>query len=372
MAGTLGSAGAEDGLSRTAPGPSGFWTIEATMKLVAVPLTCLVALSVVPSMALPSGHDGHGPDTIEFIRDAHRASRDLIRTAECQVKLEVKSEGQNGSAPVRQWCTAHYWLTADALRVQVQGDPEGRLDYVVRDRLRTALSTKESGGRTQVAASKTKHSSRFVHRCDAWACGLLALNVPDTTEYVPFEQLADRASRVVGVKRTVQHGQELVVVTLAFGAQRPGGSSSTAEVSFDPTVNYLVRGMRITQPGTYTLVREYRVEEFAEPRPGIYFPKRSSGRVESAGTLFGTHEAAITLLRLNDPISEDHFRLQFPDGIVMTDSVQGTRYRIDAYGNPISDARPLFRGPAPPQVPDEPPAAAAPPGTETQAEPVQT
>jgi hypothetical protein len=61
-------------------------------------------------------------------------------------------------------------------------------------------------------------------------------------------------------------------------------------------------------------------------------------------------EAINSAISINQPLPADIFRLRYPNGIFLTDSIRGTSYRVDPEGNPLSGEVPLGRNPPPSTV----------------------
>jgi hypothetical protein len=202
---------------------------------------------------------------------------------------------------------------------------------------------------------------------DPWLWGLMVLNLPGDSEYLAFEQLVERAEKVEGVFRKAIEGTELVVAELRFAARKGSGESWKVEVCFDPGANYLVRRVsyRLVSGSKVEVQREETVRGFREVAPAVFFPERVDGRTESGGTLLRTRSAEFFDVEVNRPLAADAFRLSFPHGIIMSDSVRGVNYRVDEQGNQISKDFPTGKIPPPPM--GEP--SRARPGEESVEEP---
>jgi len=114
---------------------------------------------------------------------------------------------------------------------------------------------------------------------------------------------------------------------------------SRYQIWFDPEVNFLVRKLvgSITEADGRVYKGECLVHRFMELAPGLYFPE-GVGNLEEGVEL----TASFTNVLANRPIGAEAFRLSFPPGIVMTDFVRGTVYRVDPDGRdigPVLDAR---------------------------------
>jgi hypothetical protein len=203
--------------------------------------------------------------------------------------------------------------------------------------------TRYPGDGTFVGASRQALGNKYSPRCDPWSAGLLALNVPGSIEYVPLEELVARANKTSARRRTSKDGREQITLQLRFdpGTER-GAASWTVDINLDPAVNYLVRSVVYLGTGQKTLLREWEVTGFKESAPGIYFPEGANAQAgPPGGPPFSKHTFVISEVVINKGIAKERFHLSFPDGIVLTDSIRGTSYRVDAGGRRISAESPL-------------------------------
>lgn len=118
---------------------------------------------------------------LDFVRTAHKATRESIRTLSCKVSFRITVE--RGSDPVTQTCSSEYWYSMDAVRTRIQ-EGETNLDYLWKDGIRKELSQRPENGKSVTSASRSAFESKFIHRCDALVRGLLALNVPGNITYL--------------------------------------------------------------------------------------------------------------------------------------------------------------------------------------------
>jgi hypothetical protein len=230
------------------------------------------------------------------------------------------------------------------------------------------VQRKAENGKSLTSASRNGFANRYIGRCDAWSRGLLVLNAPETIRSIPFEQLVSQATRVRGTERKSVAGREMVVVKLFFDRGSGRDYPWDVEIYFDPAYNYLVSKTVdwVHFPNGGTTQREDEVIRFKECTPGVFFPEKLAGRTGPDGKWDFTHTTAISDIRVTQPIAADVFHFRYPAGIYITDTIRGTRYRVDAAGNRTSSETPLGRVPPPP-VGDT--AERIEPGTETREEP---
>jgi hypothetical protein len=192
----------------------------------------------------------------------------------------------------------------------------------------------------------------------------LVINVPGTGRSIPFEQLRESASKVLSAERKIFGGKEMVIVRLGFNRSEDRPEPWELEIVFDPAVNYLVRRVVHSSGSRFRRVEE--VVQFKNCGGGVFFPEHIIGGVGADDNYEdGKSDAILSDIRVNAPLSADAFRIRYPNGIYMTDSITGTSYRIDSDGKRISSEKPLGKNPPPP------PSALAGPdeGVETTEEP---
>jgi hypothetical protein len=306
-------------------------------------------------------------ELLDFVRDAHRASREAIRTCSCRVEFKGDLVSSRAGSDSLQSCSGRYWVSPDAVRgIVLEFGQE--LDYLWTNSVRQSVSRAWSDGKHVVGAGRSAYASSHLGRCDPWNLGLLLLNQPSRgINTLPFEQLVAEASRVRKVHRKTKDGEEMIVVALSFEGTKELPLSWEVEIQFDPAVNYLVRRVSYTTSGEKgRMCRENEITEFKECTPGVFFPERARGStVTEGGKPFFTYSVVLSDIQVNEPLPDEVFRFRYPEGIILTDGIRGTSYRVDAEGNPISPETPM--GTVPPPAEGEP--ALHPPGHETREEP---
>jgi len=177
-----------------------------------------------------------GPELLEFVRDAHAASRDAIRTCSCRVEFQGKITSPKSKPPRDQSYSGRFWYSPEAVRAQVSIAGQER-EYLWKDSIREGMTRASLGNKTGLGAGRQRFTNRYQPPCDAWMRGLLVLNLPNSTEYFPFEQLVERATRVGKVQKRSVDGKELIVAQLFFDRQEKH-SPWDVEIYFDSSVNY--------------------------------------------------------------------------------------------------------------------------------------
>ena len=310
----------------------------------AAALSLVTGLSLLPATAQPPPE----PELLQFVKSAHKASRDLIHTSHCKVKFEISATVGNPPASVTQSCQSECWHSDAAVRVKAnEGDQT--VEYVWKDNVSKAIITKDvGGGEKHVAATRNGFPSRYTHRGDAWVRGLLVVNLPGTVHSVPFEDLVRQAAKILRVEKQLIDTREMIVVGLQFEPPAEG-KAWESEIHFDPSVNYLIRKVVRSKTGSRFADVEEAVQ-FKNCGGGIFFPERVVGRAGVGDKPSETRsESLLSDIRVNQPLPPEVFRLRYPAGISLTDSIRGTSYRVDSDGNPLSVEKPL--GTVPPPAP---------------------
>lgn len=263
-------------------------------------LTVLGLLTACPcAQAQPES----GRELLDFVREAHRATREGIRTFSCKLEFRGASEGTDSSPPKSESCSASYWFGPSATRFRVT-EFGMEADTLWRDSVRTAVVRNADG---HTGANRSQFASRFVGRCDAWARALLAPNLPGTIDSLPFEQITAAAT------------------------------------------NYLIRKVAYVshlKAGTYR--SENEVAHFKECSPGVFFPERLEGRYGNKDAWTFKSTTVLSDIRINPLLPENVFRLSIPHGVTLVDGIRGVSYKVDSAGRRISAEEPLGRIPPPP------------------------
>jgi hypothetical protein len=288
-------------------------------------------LQVLLGVATPlTAQPRAGQELLDFVRDAHRASRESIRTCSCRVVFRGTIASTQSKTPKIESCSGRFWYSSDAVRAKVS-DFGADEDWLWKDSVKKGVSRRTVNGRQAVGASRSNMASRYSGRCDAWARGLLVLNVPSQgIECAPFEQFVAHATRLTKAERRTIDGREMVVFRFFF--DKSGDYSPwDVEIYFDPALNYLVRKTIYSCPGPKgNFRREDEVVQFKECAPGLFFPERLVGRSGPEGDFDFHHTTEISDIRVNEPLPPDIFRFRYPHGVYLTDSVREAEYQVDA------------------------------------------
>lgn len=296
------------------------------------------------AMLTPAVEKAGADDSLEKIKELHRAARESIVTLHCKVDLSVTVINKKEKSALQQSCKSECWITRNALRIRANDD--GRItDSVWKDAIRTSLVT-PPGPNSEMTGDRGSMKSMHIQRGDPFIRGLLLLQVPDASEFLTFEQLVERAEKV-DVRTVAVEGKKAVVADLHFQT-RETGAKWKLEITFDPSVNYLIRKVvrrRLTQQQT---VMERIVTEFKEVDKGVFFPVQVHKSDTSEGVVTGHSVCTITDITANKNIPDSVFALNIPPGILFADSTRGSYYKTGQGGGIGSAERKLGRGILPP------------------------
>jgi hypothetical protein len=168
---------------------------------------------------------------------------------------------------------------------------------------------------------------------DVWALGLLSFFGPEFT-WVSLDDLLAKPHQLRKVKRSQERDRVFFYLDLTHEKGR-------LELWFDPQVNFLVRRLVLTSnfPGAGEKRAENEVVRFKEVAPAIYFPEQVELQVYKDAKVESKRSVTFSNIRVNQPLPAEVFRLRFPDGVNLVDSIQGRMYKVDAEGREIGPAR---------------------------------
>jgi len=258
---------------------------------------------------------------------SHAATKESIRSFECRVR--IVAETRLPSAMSREYVGRH-WQDFDKVRVD-SGSSSQSDTSILRDNVVDLFQRILEGGATKTGASRRRHDWTELGKCDASVGMLLRVNVPETSEYVPVDQLVARASKC----SVAESGR---LFQLRFDREPPRKNSWEVKVRFEPKANDLVKSIeyRFTSADGKTVFREYDVQQFAEVAPSVHLPSRVIARSSIDGTDWTHQVAEFTEIKVNEGVVDRTFRLPLPNRVVMTDEIRRTYYWVDSEGNRTS------------------------------------
>lgn len=303
-------------------------------------------------MALTSFAIGSGNQSklLEFTTNAHRASREAIRTCYCRLKFDGVVTYKGKRPPKNESIDGRFWYRPGSVRgITIEGG-ELETDYLIKDGVRYSVSRDVGSGKL-VGAGRDQFENRYVARGDAFIRGLIVVNIPNTLRYVPFEEFLDQATKVLTTERKKISSEEVVIVRCLFEKTNDQPVPWEVELHFDPSTNYLIRRVICSfrdQVGKF--VRQDEVTHFKECAPGVFCPERVEGFAGYEGEPYFKHKTVISDIQVNQPVPDERFTMRFPGGVDFVDRIRGTYYRVDPGGNAISAETPLTKAIPPPSV----------------------
>lgn len=292
------------------------------------------------AMLMPAGAD----DSLEKIKELHRAARESIVTLHCKVDLSLTVVNKKEKTALQQSCKSECWITQNALRIRANDD--GRItDSVWKDSIRTSLTTPQ-GPNSEMTGDRGSIKFMHTHRGDPFIRGLLFLQLPGASEDLTFEQLVERAEKV-DARTVAVDGKKAVVADMYFQTKE-NGVKWKLEVTFDPSVNYLIRKVVYRRLTQQKQVMEKIVTEFREVDTGVFFPVQVHKSDTTDGVATGHSICTIKDIIANKKIPDSVFALNIPPGILFADSTRGSYYKTTQGGGIGSAERKLGRGILPP------------------------
>jgi hypothetical protein len=288
------------------------------------------------SVSLLSTSVARGDTLLEFALSAHRSSVQSIRQLSCKVEWHYHG-GYLDSVPPNDYTrTGRYWRSGDKVRA-IRDAVDGTTHDVFSDA--SVLKTLEvNKTKRTVGGSIAPSYSMDITQCDAYALGLFHVPLPNTIRSVPLDGLV-RQVTVVGTKRREIDGGEHVLLSFNSAGGNPKGPNLKWKgvIYLDATVNYLVRRATLeTDSEKGKFLRDYRIADFKEVAPSVFFPTKAIYEVSVNGKVRVTATTTISELVANQPLPANVFAFRFIEGMVVSDSIRGASYMVDAEGNRIS------------------------------------
>jgi hypothetical protein len=274
---------------------------------------------------VPRANAGDKADVRALVSQGNRAALEAIQTYYAQVECSTRAPDGKVSEVHR----GEYWRDQDTVRVrQVEGD--SLVDTLVgKEITRTLITARgprgQAGYQGSIAAKEGLHTL-----VDAWYCGLCKLSV----DFLPLYDLLNRPWDRINESAVRQDGLEIYHVEFTRGSYR-------LEVWVDPAVNYLVRKAVAHSPG---FREESTVLHFREVEPALFLPERIEHRFILDGKLSHTVTTLLQGIKVNHPLPSELFRLRFPAGTFVVDSVQGLSYVVDENEQPVGQPRKMEQG----------------------------
>jgi hypothetical protein len=256
-------------------------------------------------------------EIVEEVRSRHQAGIEAIHTLSC--KLTVKEEHPDGRVTVNG--TREYWRAGSAVRAKWR-DGDHRLECLIKDE--RVVSVSRTDGKAAITGSIGRDEGSPLGIADPWHNAMFTFfgeSAGRIPRPMPFEGLL-AASKVRKAERVGDGKSEAIVAELAIGP-------STRQYWFDPGRNYLINKV-VSTYGSSTTTSE--VVSFKEAVPGVFFPESVMTKSMVGGIVKSTRTATFSDIRINAPIPDDMFVLNFPPKTEVHDLIQGKKFTADAAG----------------------------------------
>lgn len=251
-----------------------------------------------------------GDDEAELLalaKAGYRSAQKSIHSLSCTVAYEAGFPD-----PVMRK-KGKYWRSFDRVRIQEQlpegtqdffWGPEGEARYVYRGR--NAQGEQVGAGRRLVI--------EVTQPLDVWRYMLLE-----------FDRYVQQAKQTPRVKRDRINGRDCIVLTMPY----PFDNEELTTVTYwlDVGYNYLPWKREIVGKGSRD---DWEILEYAEPKPGMFFPSKSQGKVHNGRRQIGAGSIVVSDLRINEPIAKEVLQLPaLPRGTHISDMIKKQRYRAN-------------------------------------------
>lgn len=286
---------------------------------------------------------GDQSDLLSLVRAQHRAARESIRTLSATMTDETRF-------PKRElFMRGKYWRSFNMVRVQEFHSDTKVSDGLLKDSEIRFVGRRRIGNDRydQYTAWRSSSADSFCI-CDAWRYMLIEFYGPSEKRY-DFDRFIDLARAPPRLRRETMDGHECVRLDMQIDTD--AGNEWSITFWHDVKRNYLVRKeVAIFARGIDPY--EYEILEFLEAAPGVFVPVRARLRGYEKGKL--TTESVITLseVRVNEGLPRHIFALpSIPDGTVVLDHIERTRYPVDRNWRRIGPATPFEPIPVRPSRP---------------------
>ena len=293
--------------------------MENIVLLRMLTLIVLISLCISPGLLAESQKE-----LIDKTLSNHRAAQESIHTFYCRVSISSKSE-RSVSLP-----TGQYWRTPDTVRIHSQKD--NTIEDILVESSKVTSIVKERTSRGESARASVFRVNQPLATCDVWRMALFTFFGPEGG-WITLDELLKSQSKLKTIKRQSESGKELIYIDLDH-------DKAKVEIWLDSHVNYLARKMRITMnlPGS-RVWGEHEILRFKEVVDGIFFPEEIEARSYTDNKLDGTTFTTISDVKINQPLGQDVFKLRYPAGVQIMDTIEGKMYIANQEGRPIGTVK---------------------------------
>lgn len=300
---------------------------------------------------------GKAPNAKEII-DAHIRCRKMIQTLSCSVKQLGKQLNKNNEYDViEKEARLDYWFNGSFVLAKNTDEHGRKFTTVWHKNEKKSLSSSDFGkdGKVMWGAQRSSSEEPYWDRADPFFASNYAIAPPGQTLPIRLESLLRRAQGDPQVIGLTSPGRVVLRLVVPHGEGK-NEKKELVDLHFNPKKNHIIEMVEYRQNGAKSSpYRTHIIDEFQEPIPGIYFAKTS--RINTGGNkenpVFAI-ETTIRDLEINEPMDSSLFDLQFPNNIIMNDTINRTKYVIDEDGNPISKPHVMPSGPPPELAPGVP------------------
>lgn len=306
------------------------WCLRARRTLIDQTRVFLIAFVYAFAIGKDAWADGK-PDLISIVKTRHRAASELIRS----LAARFKYESLQPNAEVV--CSGEYRRSLDTVQIHEGIDGQWTSDVMLKNGETRVVGKHWASPREIVYRAERAAGTQMIGLSDMWM-GMLMVVVGPNGEPMPIDRLLDCAKRPPSASRVTEDGSMCVRVKMEYDAA--DGREVQLTIWHDINRNYLVRKRTVAIKGA-----DWRtvstVTEFAEPVAGIFVPSKCRGQTFAQSKLIREWLITMSDTSVNSEIPLDALQLPtFPNGTVLHDRINETKYRIDSNWNQIGPASP--------------------------------
>jgi len=281
---------------------------------------------------------GGGIDNdVERIVLMHRAAVEALNTFSCSVRFEERNLATHSNCAAQ----GKYVRQGLAIRATESGYIPGLTRHFLADGGIVKIFER---GPTYLGAAIRNQHERALTSCDVWNRALIEPLLPNTLMPAPLGKHVKEAARAK-LRTITANGREFMVLELEYENMGYNHTRWSSEITLDPEKNYLVCEAAFRNLGgtdvKVEMALHYRIKEFREVLPGVFFPKSTEYIYSADGKPSHVQTAEFDDISVNAPIRPGGLGFAFPYGIEVSDSIRGTKYKVDQDGRRISMETPL-------------------------------
>jgi hypothetical protein len=287
--------------------------------------------------------------TFEELCIRNKAQVDLIQTLHCRVVSQNNFTFSNGTTSSTKQ-EGEFWFAPGQIKAKIS-DGKFLKEYTWKKSILRVFSTTTEPGTNNPLYSTYSSSTptRHIDTMDPFIAGILVVTPPESLNGTPLSQVLNESVVVKKIEKKTETKTTQIILTLNFKPNSGIGRREdwTAELYFDPSVNYLIKkAVYIHNKSGFRRIEE--VTSFKEHPNGVFFPESILNRAFNGERLVRSTTTSFNNVRTNEDIQSEFFNIQYKQGVLLFDNINRTTYHVDENGDPITDPIPQGRKEIPP------------------------